>query len=165
MNYYWLYKTPRSFDNLIMVSDGEYLNYLVFENSKDKYKLPSDLIKKKISLFNEVISWLDMYFKGEKPNFTIPYRLNNLTAFRKEVIAELIKIPYGKTCTYGDIAINIAKKHNIKKMSSQAVGNAVGYNPICIIIPCHRVIGKDGSLVGYGGGLNNKKELLKHEQM
>lgn len=73
-------------------------------------------------------------------------------------------IPYGKTITYNDIAKSIAKKRNISKMSGQAVGGAVGWNPICIIIPCHRVVGATGNLTGYGGGLNNKIELLKIEK-
>ena len=73
------------------------------------------------------------------------------------------KIPYGKTITYGDIASNIAKKKKIKQMSSQAVGGAVGRNPICIIIPCHRVMGANNKLTGFGGGLNNKINLLKKE--
>lgn len=163
MNYYYIYKTPNDFDNLIMVSDGKYLNYLIFDKSKDKYKLPNDLIKKDINIFKETSKYLDDYFKGLKPNFNIPYKLNNLTLFRKEVIDELIKIPYGITITYGDIAKKIAKRHHLDKMSAQAVGNAVGYNPICIGIPCHRVIGSSGSLTGYGGGLNNKIELLKLE--
>lgn len=76
----------------------------------------------------------------------------------------MLKIPYGKTISYGDIANEIAKDMGLRKMSSQAVGGAVGWNPICIIIPCHRVIGSDGKLVGYGGGLNNKISLLKHEK-
>ena len=73
-------------------------------------------------------------------------------------------IPYGKTITYNDIAKSIAQKRNISKMSSQAVGGAVGWNPICITIPCHRVVGTNGNLTGYGGGLNNKIELLKIEK-
>lgn len=163
MNYYRVYKTPKQFDNLIMVSDGEYLNYLVFEKSKDNYKLPDDLIHKDLDIFDKTSKWLDIYFSGDIPNFIPKYKLNNLTSFRKEVIDELLKIKYGKLSTYGDIANIIANNHHINKMSAQAVGNAIGYNPICIIIPCHRVIGKDGSIVGYGGGINNKIELLKLE--
>ena len=75
------------------------------------------------------------------------------------------KIPYGETVTYGYIADKIAEKRGLKRMSSQAVGGAVGWNPICIIIPCHRVIGSDGSLTGYGGGIENKRKLLEHEKL
>lgn len=163
MNYYRVYKTPSAFDNLIMISDGQYLNYLVFDKSKDRYNLPSNLIKKDLDIFNNTSKWLDIYFSGHIPNFIPKYKLNNLTPFRKEVIDELLKMPYGKTTSYKDIADIIAKRHNINRMSAQAVGGAVGYNPICIIIPCHRVIGKDGSITGYGGGIKNKIELLKLE--
>lgn len=76
----------------------------------------------------------------------------------------MIKIPYGETITYNDIAKTIARKKGIKKMSAQAVGGAVGWNPICIIIPCHRVVGANGNLTGYGGGIQNKIELLKIEK-
>ena len=81
----------------------------------------------------------------------------------RPVIRIMEKIPYGTTITYGQIAETIAKEKGIPKMSAQAVGGAVGFNPICIIIPCHRVIGADGSLTGYGGGLGNKASLLVHE--
>lgn len=91
--------------------------------------------------------------------------MDNQTEFRKEVIDIMLTTPYGKTITYGEIANKIAKKHKIEKMSSQAVGNAVGWNPICIIIPCHRVVGKNNSLTGYGGGINNKIYLLKNENI
>jgi methylated-DNA-[protein]-cysteine S-methyltransferase len=79
------------------------------------------------------------------------------------VIEEMLKIPFGETVSYGDIATRIAKRRGRGKMSAQAVGGAVGWNPFCVMIPCHRVIGSDGSLVGYGGGLSNKAALLTHE--
>jgi methylated-DNA-[protein]-cysteine S-methyltransferase len=86
-----------------------------------------------------------------------------LTPFRQAVIDEMLQIPYGSTVSYGDMAKAIAKKRG-GRVSAQAVGGAVGWNPICIIIPCHRVIGADGSLTGYGGGLENKVSLLAHEK-
>ena len=98
------------------------------------------------------------------PEFTPKYKINNITDFRKEVIDIMNLIPFGETITYNDIAETIAKKRRIKKMSAQAVGGAVGSNPICIIIPCHRVVGKNGKLTGYGGGIKNKEILLEHEQ-
>lgn len=162
MTYYFIYKTPKQFDNLIMVSDGEYLEYLIFEKSKDKYKLPTNMIKKNLDIFKSLSKQLDDYFTGNKINFKVKYKLNNLTSFRKEVIDELLKIPYGKTITYGNIAKTIAKKHKIDKMSAQAVGSAVGYNPLCIIVPCHRVIALN-NIGEYAGGINNKIELLKLE--
>lgn len=112
-----------------------------------------------LPIFKETSRWLDTYFSGEEPDFTPKYKLAVLTPFRKQVIDIMLKIPYGKTTTYGNIAKEIAKNNNISKMSSRAVG----WNPICLIIPCHRVIGSNGNLTGYGGGLNNKIELLKEE--
>ena len=93
------------------------------------------------------------------------FKINNISPFRQEVIDIMNSIEYGKTLTYNDISKIIAKKRGIKRMSSQAVGGAVGWNPICIIIPCHRVVGTNGSLTGYGGGIKNKVELLKIEKI
>ena len=90
--------------------------------------------------------------------------IENLTPFRKEVLNIVKGIPFGQTMTYGEIARQIARERGISRMSAQAVGQAVGWNPVCLIIPCHRVIGADGSLTGYGGGVKNKKLLLAHEQ-
>lgn len=111
----------------------------------------------------ETKKWLDRYFNGEKP---CPNELDLApigSKFRKNVWDILCKIPYGKVITYNDIAKEIAKKRKINKMSAQAVGGAVGHNPISIIIPCHRVIGTNGSLTGYAGGLDKKEYLLKLE--
>ena len=116
------------------------------------------------SIFKKTSKWLDVYFKGNVPDFTPKYKIENLTPFRKEVIDIINEIPFGKTLTYNDIAKIIAKKRGIEKMSSQAVGGAVGWNPICIIIPCHRVVGTNGSLTGYGGGIKNKVALLTLEK-
>lgn len=104
-----------------------------------------------------------IFFSGNEPNFTLKYKIDNTTDFRKNIISKMNKISYGKVVSYGDIAREVAKEKGIKKMSAQAVGGAVGANPICIIILCHRVIGDDGSLTGYGGGIKNKIELLKLE--
>ena len=87
------------------------------------------------------------------------------TAFQMEVWDILQKIPYGEVVTYGDVAAEIARKRNLKKMSAQAVGGAVGHNPISIIIPCHRVVGASGSLTGYGGGIDKKIALLELEKL
>ena len=111
----------------------------------------------------ETKKWLNRYFNGEKP---CPNELDLApigSKFRKNVWDILCKIPYGKVITYNDIAKEIAKKRKINKMSAQAVGGAVGHNPISIIIPCHRVIGTNGSLTGYTGGLDKKEYLLKLE--
>ena len=89
--------------------------------------------------------------------------MDGLTPFRREVADAMLAIPFGETATYGDIAAALAKKHGIAKMSAQAVGGAVGWNPICIIVPCHRVVGAGQGLVGYGGGIRNKAGLLSLE--
>lgn len=140
------------------------LTGLWFEGSKDENKHSNkETIYTDLPIFKETSRWLDIYFSGEEPDFTPKYKLAVLTPFRRQVIDIMLKIPYGKTTTYGDITKEIAKNNNISKMSSRALFRAVGWNPICLIIPCHRVIGSNGSLTGYGGGLNNKIELLKEE--
>lgn len=111
----------------------------------------------------ETKKWLDRYFNGEKPCSNELDLAPIGSKFRKNVWDILCKIPYGKVITYNDIAKEIAKKRKINKMSAQAVGGAVGHNPISIIIPCHRVIGTNGSLTGYAGGLDKKEYLLKLE--
>lgn len=164
MTYKYVYKTPDCFSNMIMNSDGKYLTGLWFEDSKgsDKHILCCE--EKNLDIFIETSKWLDIYFSGEKPNFTPEYKIHNLTPFRQEVINIMNSIEYGKTLTYKDISEIIAKKQKMKKMSAQAVGGAVGWNPICIIIPCHRVVGTNGSLTGYGGGIKNKIALLTLEK-
>lgn len=118
-----------------------------------------------LKIFVTVKSWLDKYFAGKKPNIKeIPIKFIG-NDFRKSVWKILYKIPYGKTLTYGDIAKQIAKQKNITKMSAQAIGGAVGHNPISIIVPCHRVVGKNGKLTGYAAGINKKKKLLELEQV
>ena len=163
MTYRYTYKTPKQFSNMIMNSDGEHLTGLWFEGSRDTSKHSLNCEEKELVIFKETSKWLDLYFSGKNPNFTPKYKINNITPFRKEVIDIMNNIEYGKLLTYNDISKIIAKNRNIKRMSSQAVGGAVGSNPICIIIPCHRVVGTNGSLTGYGGGINNKVELLKLE--
>lgn len=163
MTYKYVYETPGNFSNMIMNSDGEYLTGLWFENSRDSSKHIIDCEEKNLEVFTETKKWLDTYFSGKKPNFTPKYKIEKLTPFRKEVIDIMNSIEYGNVVTYNDISKIIAEKRGMKKMSSQAVGGAVGWNPICIIIPCHRVVGTSGSLTGYGGGINNKIELLKLE--
>ena len=151
------YRTPDDLDDLKMVSDGEYLIGLNF--IKDDEKIKDDDPK----YFKDTIKWLDIYFRKEIPDFTPKYKIEDLTPFRKRVSDIMCEIPYGKTMTYGEIAKIIAKEKGIKKMSAQAVGQAVGFNPICIIIPCHRVRGAGGKITGYGGGIKNKVALLKLE--
>lgn len=163
MNYTWRYKTPDSYSDVLMRSDGQFLNGLWFEGSRDSSKHIADSEEQFLDIFRETSEWLDIYFGGRNPEFTPEYRIEALSDFRAEVVEEMLKIPFGSLITYGDIAEIIADRRGIDKMSSRAVGGAVGWNPICIIIPCHRVIGTGGSLTGYGGGIKNKIALLTNE--
>lgn len=157
------YKTPDGFSDILMRSDGECLTELLFEGSRDFLRLGTQSGEEKPEQFTETVRWLDIYFSGKEPGFTPKCKIENATPFRTEVLGILRTIPFGKTVTYGEIARKIASERGINRMSSQAVGGAVGWNPLCIIIPCHRVIGADGSLTGYGGGIKNKEALLRLE--
>ncbi len=107
--------------------------------------------------------WLDVYFSGGKPDFLPPFLLRG-TPFQKEVWEILLTIPYGKTMTYGEIAVLLAARKGMPRMSAQAVGGSVGRNPLTLLVPCHRVVGADGSLTGYAGGIARKAALLALEQ-
>lgn len=159
----WDYHTPDAFQDLRMCSDGTVLTGLWFVGSPDEKKHTTIGIRQHLPIFQEAERWLDLYFSGKQPDFTPAYTMLHLTAFRQEVMERLKAIPYGQTTTYGAIAKQIAAKKGISRMSAQAVGGAVGWNPIGIIVPCHRVIGANGVLTGYGGGLQNKIALLKLE--
>ena len=124
--------------------------------------LPDETVSQEIPILTEAKSWLDMYFAGEEPKFTPALHLTG-SPFRQAVWKILLQIPYGQTVTYGEIAQQLAAEQGISTMSAQAVGGAVGHNKISIIIPCHRVIGADGSLTGYAGGIDKKIALLKLE--
>lgn len=149
---------------IYMRSDGEFLTGLWFAGSKDSSKHEGDYEEKELPIFDETRRWLDIYFSGKNPDFIPSYRIAHLTPFRQMVIDIMNQIPYGKVITYRDIAEEIAKRKGLKRMSAQAVGGAVGWNPICIIIPCHRVVGTNGGLTGYGGGIQNKIRLLELER-
>lgn len=125
--------------------------------------LPKQLVEKEQPLLQDTKRWLDIYFSGRAPDFLPPLRYDS-TPFRKAVCEIMLTIPYGKTMTYGEIAAAIAKQQGLSKMSAQAVGGAVGHNPISLIIPCHRVVGTNGSLTGYGGGIARKVKLLELER-
>lgn len=148
---------------MIMVSDGTALTGLVFDRQKYyESEVPEDSIEKSLPIFDETAMWLDIYFSGREPDFTPALSLKG-SEFRKEVWEILMGIPYGEVTTYGEIAKQIAKRRRIKRMSAQAVGGAVGHNPVSIIVPCHRVVGTNGNLTGYAGGLEKKVELLRLE--
>ena len=149
---------------MLMCSDGEVLTGLWFVGSRDECKHDVEREEKDLPVFEETKHWLDIYYQGELPDFTPKYKIEGATAFRKGVIDIMLSIPYGKTVTYGEIAKQMAQNRGVSKMSAQAVGGAVGWNPICLIIPCHRVVGANGALTGYGGGIGNKVALLELEQ-
>lgn len=154
MKRYRIYSSP--IGNLLLSGDGTFLEQLLLPNRTATLTIPEDW-REDIDGFPEVTKQLDEYFSGTRKTFSLP--LNPLgTPFQKSVWAELQNIPYGATAHYGEIASRI---NNPK--ACRAVGLANGRNPIPIIIPCHRIIGKDGSLTGFGGGLELKKKLLELE--
>ena len=163
MVYHWHYPTPEGFSDMEMTGDGEVLTGLWFTGSRGAWKHTEPWTEAFLPVFAETSQWLDLYFRGQQPGFVPKFRIQNLTPFRQEVLEILQAIPHGETMTYGQIARQIEKKQGLPQMSAQAVGGAVGWNPVCILIPCHRVLGANGSLTGYGGGIENKIALLKLE--
>ena len=145
-------------------SDGESLIGLWFVGQVNDAKEISDLeIKNDLPIFGQVESWLESYFSGKQTSITIPLQPKG-TSFQQKVWQILQEIPYGETMTYGEIAQRIAKEKGVETFSAQAVGQAVGKNPISILIPCHRVLGKNGALTGYAGGVYRKEKLLQLER-
>lgn len=162
MTYTYHYDSPLG--GITMSSNGSELTGLWFDGQRFfGDTLTEDCEETTLPIFDLTTRWLDIYFGGEAPDFTPPIYLKS-TPFREEVWKILLTIPYGKTMTYGDIAAEIARQKGIAKMSAQAVGGAVGHNPISIIVPCHRVIGANGSLTGYAGGIDKKIQLLELEK-
>lgn len=163
MHYKTYYESP--IGRIALTSDGTNLTGLWLPKHKDFEQQYNETLREaKLPVFDKVSNWLNDYFSGNNPEINFPLAPEG-TEFRKRVWNLLLKIPYGETVTYGDIAQDIARQLGKEKMSSQAVGGSVGSNPISIIIPCHRVVGKDGNLTGYGGGIDTKIALFKIEQM
>ena len=144
---------------ITLASDGASLAGLWMEGQKyHRNSIPEAMTEKNdLPIFEQTRQWLDSYFAGEKPAISELPLAPIGSAFRQSVWNILREIPYGKTITYGEIAKRLGAK------SSQAVGGAVGHNPISIIIPCHRVVGANGSLTGYAGGVQAKSKLLTLE--
>ena len=146
-----------------MAADEIGLTGLWFENAKyDADRLPAECLKQETEILSVGKRWLDLYFSGKNPDFLPPLHPKG-SAFQMTVWDILLEILYGETVSYGEIARKIAEKRGISRMSAQAVGGAVGRNPIAIIIPCHRVVGTDGSMTGYAGGIDKKIKLLELE--
>lgn len=162
MEYIWHYDSPLG--SIRMASDGESLTGLWLEGQRyDGLTLEPEQQEAELEVFRQTKVWLDDYFAGREPKGMPPLAPKG-TAFRQEVWEILRTIPYGETMSYGEVAAILAERRGIRRMSAQAVGGAVGHNPISILIPCHRVIGSDGSMVGYGGGIDTKVKLLALEQ-
>lgn len=151
---------------LTLISDGEYLNGLFIENQKYFLEnIRSELIEKdNLDIFIKTKKWIDEYFSGKNPEPSNLKLKPKGTLFQETVWQEFLNIPYGKTTTYKELGKIVTKTMKKDKMSAQAIGNAVSHNPISIIIPCHRVIGINGGLTGYAGGLDKKEYLLKLEK-
>lgn len=146
-------------------SDGEALTGLWFAN--DKHYGAKDIAGAALAdldIFTQAEAWLAKYFAGREPKVSVPLKLHG-SEFQMQVWWLLQDIPYGRLVTYGDIAKKIAAQKGMARMSAQAVGGAVGHNPLCIIVPCHRVVGANGSLTGYGGGMWRKVRLLELEKV
>lgn len=149
--------------DILLAADAIGLTGLWFEGQKYfANTLPDGAISQESLILNEAKRWLDIYFSGKEPDFIPPLHPTG-SAFRQAVWKILLQIPYGQTTTYGEIAKKLAKMQNASHMSAQAVGGAVGHNEVSIIIPCHRVVGTNGSLTGYAGGIDKKVELLTLE--
>lgn len=161
MHYTTFYKSP--IGRMLLAADDAGLTGLWFEGQKYFARcLCRETEEKELPVFAEAKRWLDIYFSGKEPDFTPPLHFIG-TDFQKDVWDILCAIPYGQTMTYGAIADQLAKKRGLSRMSAQAVGGAVGHNNLSIIVPCHRVVGSDGSLTGYAGGIERKTFLLNLE--
>lgn len=156
MTYTYNYSSPLG--EILLAANDNGLTGLWFYGAKYfAADLEDERTEKLTPVLRQTLCWLDIYFSGSEPDFMPPLELHG-SDFRRRVWAELAKIPYGETVTYGEIA----KKLGVK--SAQAVGGAVGHNPVSIIVPCHRVLGADGSLTGYAGGTDKKARLLELER-
>lgn len=155
------YESPLG--GILLAADEIGLTGLWFDGQKYfARELPAERTEKEMSILAETKRWLDIYFTGTEPDFLPPLHSVG-SAFQQAVWELLLQIPYGKTVTYGELARQLAEKRGMPRMSAQAVGGAVGHNRISILIPCHRVVGTNGSLTGYAGGIDKKVKLLELE--
>ena len=148
---------------ITLAGDGDALTGLWFDGQEHFAEtLSAGHEARNLPVLDETVRWLDLYFSGKDPGFTPAVEMRG-TPFRKAVWEILLTIPYGRTTTYGQIAERIAEQTGVRRMSAQAVGGAVGHNAFALIVPCHRVVGADGSLTGYAGGIDKKLKLLRLE--
>lgn len=158
-------KAASPLGEITLRSDGEALTGLWFAD--DKHYGAKDIAGAALAdldVFMQAEEWLAEYFAGREQKVSVPLKLQG-SEFQMQVWRLLQDIPYGRLVTYGDIAKKIAAQKGVARMSAQAVGGAVGHNPLCIIVPCHRVVGANGSLTGYGGGMWRKVRLLELEKV
>lgn len=149
---------------LTLASDGEALTGVWFDGQKHFPEFPPETrLEIQLPVFEQTKRWLDLYFSGTAPDFTPPLRPCG-TPFQETVWECLRAVPYGHTITYGELASRTAERLGRERMSARAVGNAVGRNPVALLIPCHRVIGAGGKLTGYAAGLESKARLLSLER-
>ena len=161
MHYISHYTSPLG--PMLLAADSVGLTGLWFEGQKYFARaLEAEHSEQEIPVLASAKQWLHIYFSGSEPDFTPPLHLIG-TAFQKEVWEILRRIPYGQVTTYGAIAAQIAARRGLAHMSAQAVGGAVGPNPISVLVPCHRVVGSQGALTGYAGGIDKKRALLRLE--
>ena len=161
MQYVSHYASPLG--GITLAADEKGLTGLWFDGQKYfALYLDKEHQEKELPVFQQAKKWLDIYFYGKEPHVDVPLHFTG-SDFQNEVWEILYSIPYGKTMTYGEIAQIMAKKRGLTRMSAQAVGGAVARNEISLIVPCHRVVGSNGSLTGYAGGISRKAALLKME--
>ena len=162
MHYVSHYESPLG--SMTMAGDSEHLTGLWFDGQKYDRSTISDeaVVQPLLPVFTQTARWLDTYFGGTDPGFTPPISVEG-SDFKTMVTAIMLSIPFGATSTYARIAAEVARRTGRKQMSAQAVGGAVGRNPIVLIVPCHRVLASDGSLRGYAGGVDRKERLLQME--
>ena len=161
MDFIHKYESP--FGAITLACSDDALTGLWFDGQKHFGSTLSAQPEERMTpVFEMAEKWLDIYFSGEDPGFTPPLELRGMP-FQRKVWDILITIPFGETVTYGQIAHMLAESEGMAKMSARAVGSAVGRNPVLLIVPCHRVIGVDGSLTGYAAGTEIKKKLLEME--
>ena len=162
MQYISYYQSPLG--KLLLAADQTGITGAWFENQKYyAHSLDAEHTEKVTPILEDTKRWLDLYFSGKEPDFMPPLHPSG-TPFQMDVWDILRQIPYGTTITYGAVAKEIARRRGIPRMSAQAAGGAVGRNPVSILIPCHRVVGSNGSLTGYAGGIDRQLKLLALEK-